>query len=77
MITQTKPEPTASLVPVPLLPLAQSYLEHDPQAAAHCIETMSEQEALLVLKALPSNLATEVFAYLEANIASSLLAMLP
>jgi len=77
MITQTKPEPESTFVTTPLLPLAQSYLEHDPKAAAHCIETMSEHEALVVLKALPNHLAAEVFAHLESHIASALLGLLP
>ncbi len=61
----------------PLLPLAQSFLEHDPPAAAHCIETMEEAEALIVLKALPPALAADVFAHLDVNIASSLLEQMP
>ena len=61
----------------PLLPLAQSFLEHDPPAAAHCIETMDEAEALIALKALPPGSAAEVFAHLEVNIASSLLEQMP
>lgn len=77
MITQTTSEPISAASSPPLLPLAQSYLEHDPLAAAHCIETMDEQEALIILKALPPGLATEVFAHLEVNIASSLLGLLP
>lgn len=77
MITETRHEPATLADSTPLLPLAQSYLKHHPLAAAHFIETMSEHEALTILKALPPNLAAEVFSHLEVNIASPLLGMIP
>ncbi len=77
MITQTRQEPVTIADPTPLLPLAQSYLKHHPLAAAHCIETMGEHDALIVLKALPPVSAAEVFSHLEVNIASPLLGMIP
>jgi len=77
MITQTEQAQIASPRSSPLLPLAQSYLERDPLAAAHCIEIMDEQQALIILKTLPPGLAAEVFSHLEVHIASSLLGLLP
>lgn len=61
----------------PLLPLAQSFLEHDPLAAAQCIETMNEDDALVVLKALPPTLVTKMFPHLQVSIASALLSKFP
>jgi magnesium transporter len=61
----------------PLLPLAQSFLEHDPLAAAQCIETMNEADALTVLKALPPSLVSKMFPHLQVSIASGLLSQFP
>jgi len=61
----------------PLLPLAQSYLERDPLAAAHCIENMDEEDALTVLSELPPASAAQVFPHLQVNVASNLLSRIP
>ncbi|MGH8016580.1 MAG: magnesium transporter MgtE N-terminal domain-containing protein, partial [Candidatus Zixiibacteriota bacterium] len=71
------PEISAPITPTPLLPLAKSFLESDPIGAANCIEAMSEEEALIILKALPPSLAADVFSHLDVNTASALLEMFP
>ena len=42
----------------PLLPLMRKYVEHDPVAAAHDLETMEESEALTILRSLPTGAVT-------------------
>lgn len=76
-VTEREPQIPAQINLTPLLPLAKSYLENDPLGAAHCIEGMSDDEALVVLSALPPHLAAEVFSHLEVHIASTLLGSLP
>lgn len=47
----------------PLLPLVQKYFEQDMRAAAHGLESMTEEEAVEVLKALPLSLAVRAIIY--------------
>ena len=61
----------------PLLPFAQSFVEHDPLAAAQCIETMSEDDALAVLHDLSPSTVAGLFPHLQVTVASSLLSQLP
>jgi magnesium transporter len=61
----------------PLLPLVKKYFETDPVAAAHSLETMSEEEAVLVLKALPPSLSAQAFPCLQVNYAAALLKEIP
>ncbi len=57
----------------PLLPLVQKYFEHDTAAAAHSLETMAENEAVEVLKALPPQLAVRAIRHLQVSYAAALL----
>ncbi len=61
----------------PLLPLAQRYFESDPVAAAHTLETMEEDQALSVIKALPHTLAAEAVQNMHDTFAAALLEKLP
>lgn len=60
-----------------LLPLIRSYFERDPTQAARSLETMKDEEAREVLKALPPNLTVKVFPYLQINYAANLLEEIP
>ena len=42
-----------------LLPIVAKYFEKDPAAAAHSLETMSEEQAVEVLKTISPSMATE------------------
>lgn len=57
----------------PLLPLLRRYVERDPAAAAHMLETMEEGEAVSILKALSPQLCAEVFPHLEVSQAATLI----
>ncbi len=41
---------------MPVLKLANKFFEYDPEVAAHILETMDEEEAVEILKALPPSL---------------------
>ena len=58
---------------LPLLPLVQKFFENDPVGAAHSLETMEEEEALSVLRALPPSLSAQAFKYLHVRHAAALL----
>ncbi len=60
-----------------LLPLVHRYFETDPVAAAHSLESMSEEEAVLVLKSLPLTLIAQTFPHLQINYAATLLKDMP
>jgi len=60
-------------VQTPLLPVVRKFFEQDPLAAAHSLETMEEEEALTVLRALPPELSAYVFPYLQVTHAASFL----
>ncbi len=61
----------------PLLSILKRYVEKDPAAAAHMLETMDEAEAVAILKALPIDLCTEVFPYLQVAHAAEFLKEVP
>jgi len=61
----------------PLLPLLRRYVERDPAAAAHMLETMEEGEAVSILKALSPQLCAEVFPHLQVSHAASLIKGVP
>jgi len=61
----------------PFIPLVKNFFETDPQAAARSLETMAEEEALTVIRCLPSTLAGEVFQNLHVQQAAELLKALP
>jgi len=57
----------------PFLALVQKYLETDLPAAARHLETLTEEEVVEVLKALPSRLAARVVRQLQVSYAAALL----
>lgn len=57
----------------PLLPLVKKYFENDPAQAAHSLESMSDEEAVAVLKALPPVLSAQAFPHLQSRYAAALL----
>ncbi len=57
----------------PLLPLVQKYFEQDTRAAAHGLESMTEEEAVEVLKALPLSLAVRAIRHLQVSYSAALL----
>ena len=61
----------------PLMPLVQRFFEHDPAAAALTLETMSHDEAIRVLSALPSSLAATAVRHLNVAAAAALVRDLP
>jgi len=62
---------------IPLLPIVKKYFETDPQAAAQSLETMTEEEAVAVLKALPPQLSAQAFPYLQVHYAAAVLKDVP
>jgi len=56
-----------------LLALVQRYFEKDPVDAAHVVETMSEEDALEILKALQPAMSAEVMHHLPISLAAGLL----
>ena len=60
-----------------LLPLLRRYVERDPAAAAHMLETMEEAEAVSILTALSPQLCAEVFPHLAVSHAAALIKPLP
>lgn len=60
-----------------LLPLLRRYFDSDPVAAAHSLESLSEEEALSALKEIPADLASRIFPHLELTTAAALLKELP
>ena len=61
----------------PLLPIVKKYFERDPLDAAHTLETMSSEEAIQVLKNLPTPMVTEAFRHLNDAYAAILIQKLP
>lgn len=59
------------------MPLVRKYIEEDPVAAAHTLETLQEEEAVDVLKALSGEEAGELIRYFNDPYAARLLQMLP
>lgn len=60
-----------------LLPLLRRYFDSDPVAAAHSLESLSEEDALSALKEIPADLAARIFPHLELTTAAALLKDLP
>lgn len=63
--------------PTPLLALVEKYFKREPEAAAHSLETMSEAEAVDVLKAVSAETAAEAVSRLPDAFAASLIEELP
>lgn len=61
----------------PLLSVVRHYFETDPVQAAHSLESMSEEEAVEILKSLPSALTAKAFPHLPINYSASLLKEAP
>lgn len=61
----------------PLLPLVQKYFESDPVSAAHTLETMSEEQAIEVLKNIPMDIAIKAVSHLNDSYAAVLLQKMP
>lgn len=57
----------------PLLPLLQPLIEADPLRAAHQLETLTEDEAIEALHAMPDSLVAALLPHLQANYAAALL----
>jgi len=57
----------------PLVSLVQKYFERDPVTAARSLESMDEEEAVDVLKALPASLVGQAFRHLQVSYAAALL----
>jgi magnesium transporter len=62
---------------MPVLKLVNKFFEYDPEVAAHILETMDEEEAVEILKALPTSLSAQIFRYLEVHYAAKLLKEAP
>ncbi|GIW48088.1 MAG: magnesium transporter MgtE [Deltaproteobacteria bacterium] len=62
---------------MPVLKLVNKFFEYDPEVAAHILETMDEEEAVEILKALPPSLSAQIFRYLEVHYAAKLLKEAP
>ncbi|MBU3759391.1 MAG: magnesium transporter [Candidatus Omnitrophica bacterium] len=60
-----------------LLALIRRYVDSDPVAAAHSLESLAEEDALAVLKELPPDLSSRIFPHLELTAASAFLQELP
>lgn len=56
-----------------LLPIVHKFFEYDVDVAAHILESMSEEEAAVVLKALPISLSVRVLKLIQVNYAATLL----
>src|SRR3990167_3714351 len=63
--------------PPALLRVIQRYFERNPDAAAHSLETMTEEEAVEVLKLLPSQLSSQAVKRLHGGFAARVLQQLP
>jgi len=61
----------------PLLPFVEKFFEYDPLTATHALQTMDEDEAVEILKNLPTSLSVKVFHNLQVNYAAALLKEVP
>ena len=60
-----------------LFPFINKFFEYDPKTSAHILETMDEEEAILILKTLPASLTSEVCIHLNVDQAARLLSEVP
>jgi magnesium transporter len=60
-----------------LLPLVLRYFESDPVAAAHSLETLEEEDAVQVLKAIPTAMSARAVVHLSDSLAARLLQAVP
>jgi len=70
---------TGELMPIqaPLLPILKNYFEKDPMIAAHTLETMSSDEAVSILVAIPSSMSVKLISYVNDAYCAVLLERLP
>jgi magnesium transporter len=61
----------------PLLPLVQRFFESNPLGATRSLETLECEEAIAVLRELPSSLSTAAFRHLPTDYAAALLQEAP
>ncbi len=64
-------------VPHALVSLLERYVEEDPALAGHTLETMTEAEAVAVLKALKPKFCAQIFPHLQVTHAAALLKEIP
>ncbi len=69
--------PKMSEKEIKLFPFIHKFFEYDPPVAAHILETMEEEEALLILKTLPPSLTANVCKHLNVAQAAQLLQEVP
>ena len=58
-------------------PFINKFFEYDPETSAHILETMDEEEAILILKTLPPDLTADVCKHLNVDQAALLLREVP
>src|SRR6185295_2344355 len=57
--------------------IAQQFFEQEPVKAAHCLETMDEEQAIEVLNLLPPAMVGDVFSKLQPSFAAALFKSFP
>lgn len=57
--------------------VASQFFEQEPEKAAHCLETMEEEEAIAVLKLMPPQVVSEIFSKLQPHFAAELFKNFP
>jgi len=62
---------------IKLFPFIDKFFEYDPETSAHILETMDEEEAILILKTLPTSLTANVCKHLNVDQAAHLLSEVP
>lgn len=60
-----------------LLPFVEKFFEYDPLAATRALETMDEDEAIVILKNLPPSVSVKIFHNLQVSYAAALLKEIP
>lgn len=58
-------------------PFVHKFFEYDPVTSAHILETMDEEDAILILKTLPPSLTADVCKHLNVDLAANLLSEVP
>lgn len=60
-----------------LIPYVQKFFEYDSLTATHALETMDDEEAILILTALPASVSAKIFNKLQPDHAANLLTRVP
>ncbi len=58
-------------------PFAEKFFERDPAGGAHYLETVVEEDAIAIVKALPPHLSAKAFPYLQDHLAAVIMRELP